>query len=175
MSSLALGRAVLVLLACVSTAMIAPDARAASDADVITTCLQTEASGGRNYHACVGRLTGSCVGNPPTQSDLEMAECARRETAVWDDILNDEYKHLMDVLKGKAADSVRQAQRLWVEMRDIDCRVPVEMAQGVAASEGDEVPEGGTSARLDANQCMLDHTADRAIQMRDWRETAQAN
>jgi uncharacterized protein YecT (DUF1311 family) len=60
-------------------------------------------------------------------------------------------------------------------MRDVDCRIPVEMSEGVATSEGDEVADAGTAARLDANQCMLDHTADRAIQMRDWRESAQAN
>jgi hypothetical protein len=79
MSPLAVWRASIVLLALV--AVPASNARA-SDAEVIATCLKTEGDAWRDFHACVGRVSGPCIEVPATQSDSGMAECTRRETKI---------------------------------------------------------------------------------------------
>ncbi len=56
---------------------------------------------------------------------------------------------------------MRQAERAWIAARDADCRVPY------------DIYEGGSMARLDSANCVLDHTAERVLQLRTWHEMAK--
>jgi uncharacterized protein YecT (DUF1311 family) len=67
----------------------------------------------------------------------------------------------LKVLPAPAAESVRQAQRNWVALRDADCKVPY------------DIYEGGSMARIDSANCVLGHTAERVLQLRIWRQMAQ--
>lgn len=134
---------------------------AADDGEIITTCVQAETDAGRTPLGCVGRVSDPCLESDAGQSTVGMVECTDRETKVWDAMLNDEYGRLLALLKGKAADEVRDAQRIWITLRDADCKVPYELF------------EGGTMAQPIAANCNLTHTADRAIQVRAWRDMAQ--
>jgi uncharacterized protein YecT (DUF1311 family) len=128
---------------------------------MIATCLQTERDAGRDSHACIGRIADPCLNDPAGQSTVGMVECTDKETKIWDAMLNEEYARLLGLIAAPAAEAVRKAQRLWIETRDADCRVAY------------DIFEGGTIAQPIAARCMLDHTADRALQVRSWREMAQ--
>jgi uncharacterized protein YecT (DUF1311 family) len=154
--ALALFAAVVALAAPLSTALAAVDG-----STTITACLKSEDGANRDGRACIGRISDPCLKEPGKDSTLSMVECMSSETGVWDDLLNADYKSLLGVLEGKAADSVRKAQNAWIVTRDADCGVP------------DEIYQGGTIARLDAASCMLDRTASRVLQLRAWRQMAE--
>ncbi len=145
------------LLAIVGLSAVA----SADDSEIIAACVQGEREANRSALTCVGRISDPCLDKPEGQSTVGMVECIRRETKVWDDMLNAEYRRLLELLKGKAADTVRSAQRNWIALRDSDCQVPY------------EIFEGGTMAQPIAADCIRSHTADRAIQLRAWRDMAQ--
>jgi uncharacterized protein YecT (DUF1311 family) len=148
----------LVTLVLASTA--SPSVRA-DDAEAIATCMQTARDAGSDVRTCVGRVADPCLERPEGQSTVGMVQCTDKEIKIWDEMLNEEYGRLLSVLKEKAADDVRKAQRLWIQSRDADCKVPY------------EIFEGGTIAQPIGARCMLDQTADRALQVRSWREMAQ--
>jgi uncharacterized protein YecT (DUF1311 family) len=101
------------------------------------------------------------MGKPEGQSTVGMVECISTETQAWDDVLNKEYRRLLPLLKNEAAEDVKKAQRLWIQARDADCRIPYYFY------------DGGSIVQTLGAQCVLDHTADRALLLRSWREMAQ--
>jgi uncharacterized protein YecT (DUF1311 family) len=143
--------------ALVATAMLASPALA-GDAETIAACLKAEHKANHDGHACIGRVSDPCLQRPGGETTVGMVQCADRETKIWDDLLNGEYQRLLGVLDGKAAASVRTAQRAWITLRDADCQVPYDLF------------EGGTMAQPIAANCVLNHTAQRTLQLRDWRQ-----
>ncbi|MFN3623345.1 MAG: lysozyme inhibitor LprI family protein [Hyphomicrobium sp.] len=133
----------------------------AGDGEIIAACVQAELDASRPPLNCVGRVSDPCLELPEGQSTVGMVECIGKETKVWDDMLNAEYGRLLEVLSSKAADAVRSAQRNWITLRDSDCKIPY------------EIFEGGTMAQPIAADCVRSHTADRALQVRAWREMAR--
>lgn len=134
---------------------------AAGDEELIATCVQAERDANRSPINCVGRISDPCLELPEGQSTVGMVGCIDKETKVWDGMLNGEYARLLAVLKGKAAEDVRKAQRNWIALRDSDCSIPY------------EIFEGGTMAQPISADCIRSHTADRAVQLRAWREMAE--
>jgi uncharacterized protein YecT (DUF1311 family) len=134
---------------------------AAEDAATINACLETEQAANRSGRDCIGRISDHCLQLPGNESTSGMVQCVDGETTVWDALLNADYQRVLGALADKAADSVRQAERAWIAARDADCRVPY------------DIYEGGSMARLDAANCMLDHTAERVLQLRDWHRMAK--
>jgi len=132
----------------------------ADDAGAITSCLDAERKAGRDGGACSGHISGPCLAQPGGETTAGMVQCADRETKVWDDLLNAEYKRLLGVLDDKAAAGVRSAQRAWIALRDADCKVPY------------DIFEGGSMAHPISANCVLNHTAQRTLQLRNWREMA---
>lgn len=133
----------------------------ADDSEIIAACVQGERDAGRPPLNCVGRVSDPCLESSEGQSTAGMVACTDKETKVWDEMLNEEYGRLIGLLSSKAAEAVRQAQRDWIALRDADCKVPY------------EIFEGGTMAQPIAANCVLTHTADRAMQVRAWRDMAQ--
>lgn len=151
------------IIACAFAACLATAANAATtDSDTIAACLKSAGDGTAAARACIGRVAGPCLEKPDGQSGPGEIDCLMSETAAWDTILNAEYQRLMPLLQKEAADDVRKAQRLWVEARDADCRVPYYFYGG------------GTIVKTLGAECTRDHTADRAILIKSWREMAQA-
>ena len=83
----------------------------------------------------------------------EMIDCIFAETNRQDTKLNENYKSLISKISPKRKQSLVDAQRAWIGFRDANCKF-----------YGD--PEGGTSARLSANECVLNITADRAKELK---------
>lgn len=130
----------------------------ADDAATIAACLKAEDKGGHDGRDCIGRVADPCLDKPGGQSTVGMVTCSERETKVWDALLNTEYKRLLASLSAKAAASVKTSERAWIALRDADCVVPY------------DIFEGGTIAQPIAADCMLSHTAMRAIRLRTWRQ-----
>jgi len=62
-----------------------------------------------------------CQSAPEGRSNLGMADCFRLEAAIWDQLLNDNYKELRAVLDDKQEASLRDMQRAWIASRDRTC------------------------------------------------------
>jgi uncharacterized protein YecT (DUF1311 family) len=90
-----------------------------------------------------------------------MVACHDRETKVWDDLLNAEYRRLLALTEGQTKDDIVKAQRQWVGLRDMDCAIPYALF------------EGGTMAQPIGANCVLENTAERMLQVRAWREMIQ--
>lgn len=78
-----------------------------------------------------------------------MHECISAETKVHDVKLNANYKALSAKLPPERRAALLEAQRAWLKYRDANCRFYAD-------------PEGGTMAGVEASDCFLRMTADRA-------------
>ena len=82
----------------------------------------------------------------------EMINCMLAETRRQDARLNENYKKLLSKLATERKNALIEAQRAWIRFRDTNC--------GFYAD-----PEGGSAARMAANECILNATADRAKEL----------
>ncbi|HTT49011.1 MAG TPA: lysozyme inhibitor LprI family protein [Pseudolabrys sp.] len=84
-------------------------------------------------------------------STPEMVECLNVKTAEWDKRLNAAYAKALKEVETKQRESLRAAQRLWVQYRDANC---------LYYSLGE-----GSIARVEAAGCMLRMTKARALEL----------
>jgi uncharacterized protein YecT (DUF1311 family) len=84
---------------------------------------------------------------------FSMIDCIVAETSRQDNQVNDDYKRLISKISPKRKEALLSAQRAWIRFRDANCNF-----------YGD--PEGGTSARLSADECLLNATTDRAKELK---------
>jgi uncharacterized protein YecT (DUF1311 family) len=71
---------------------------------------------------CLFNLVAApCQNTSEGQSNLGMADCFRRETMIWDQLLNENYKSLRDGLDAQQAAALRDMQRAWIASRDATC------------------------------------------------------
>jgi uncharacterized protein YecT (DUF1311 family) len=81
-----------------------------------------------------------------------MIDCISAELKRQDALLNENYRKLMASLSTKRKKPLQEAQRAWLKFRDTNCGFYYD-------------PDGGTAARVDANECVLNATADRAKEL----------
>ena len=98
----------------------------------------------QEYSTCVENSHGVTV---------EMVDCMLAETKRQDTQLNDNYKALMLKLTSERKKILLDAERIWIQFRDANCRFY-------------EDTNGGTSATLAAKECFLNATADRAAELK---------
>lgn len=101
--------------------------------------------------ACLFIVADPCLEKPEGQSTAGMADCFRRETAVWDEILNDSYARLRGALETEQKNALRSMQRAWIVSRDKTCGFYRHFYQG------------GTMAIPAGAACMARETAYRAL------------
>jgi uncharacterized protein YecT (DUF1311 family) len=98
-----------------------------------------------------------CLATPEGMSTYGMIDCIGKEVAVQDARLNRAYQAaLMRLERPRQKAALQKAQRAWIAFRDADC-----------ASYVDE--DWGSMARVEANQCVLDHTRQRADELERYR------
>ena len=85
-------------------------------------------------------------------STQDMIECIGSEYKKQDIKLNNAYKDLQQNLSSERKKQLLEAQRLWIKYRDANCNFYYD-------------PDGGSLARLSANECMLSSTAQRAKEL----------
>jgi uncharacterized protein YecT (DUF1311 family) len=97
----------------------------------------------QEYSTCIAQSNGVTV---------EMINCILAETGRQDARLNENYKRLLSKLGTERKNTLIEAQRAWIKFRDANC--------GFYAD-----PEGGSAARMAANECFLNATVDRAKEL----------
>lgn len=98
-----------------------------------------------------------CLASPDGQSTMGMIACAGAELKLQDARLNRAYQAAMKRLdQPRQRAALQKAQRAWIAFRDADC-----------ASLYDQ--DWGSLSRIEANACMLDHTARRADALEAYR------
>ncbi len=103
---------------------------------------------------CLFNLVASpCQSTPEGQSNLGMADCFRLETAIWDQLLNENYKRLRAHVDDKQAAGLQGMQRAWIASRDATCGFYNAKIQGSMA-----IPMG--------EACLTRETARRALLLR---------
>jgi len=85
-------------------------------------------------------------------STQDMIECADKEYLEQDKRLNAAYKALLSRQTQNRANQLLDLQRLWIKYRDANCKFYYD-------------PDGGSIARILANDCMLTMTKDRANEL----------
>ncbi len=58
---------------------------------------------------------------PEGSSNAGTANCYRVETAIWDDLLNENYKNLLGTLDDQQTAKLRAMQHAWIAYRDTTC------------------------------------------------------
>lgn len=81
-----------------------------------------------------------------------MVECIGAETERQDLRLNNAYRDIMAGLSAERKKQLQEAQRLWIKYRKANCDFYYD-------------PEGGTIARVNANDCFMSATAARAKEL----------
>jgi len=67
------------------------------------------------------RVAEPCIGDMGAASNARMADCYQIEGAVWDGLLNENYKALLGDLDDEQTAKARAMQRAWVAYRDTTC------------------------------------------------------
>lgn len=109
---------------------------------------------------CIGVASNACQNEgPQSQTTIGMANCTVRETAWWDELLNNHYAQLRTELADEEFSRLRDAQRAWITFKEADCDM-----QYFYWREG-------TIRSIIGTSCSLQHTAERALdlgEMLDW-------
>lgn len=102
---------------------------------------------------CLNVIADPCLAEPEGQTTLGMTSCNYAEADFWDDILNQRWFALQQTLDPGLFETLREAQRAWITLRDKDCQVRYDFW------------EGGSIRNPVMALCMRDKTADRAIEL----------
>lgn len=98
----------------------------------------------KEYLTCLDKASGVT---------LEIITCISAETKRQDVRLNENYNKLGSKLSANRKKALLEAQRAWIKFRDANCRFYYD-------------PEGGSSARVAADECLLNATADRVRELK---------
>ncbi|QFT60297.1 hypothetical protein FIU94_15825 [Sulfitobacter sp. THAF37] len=128
------------------------------DGNTVRSCF-ADTPVGETAPACLGAASNACQdqGFDTTQG---ISQCIQAETAVWDDLLNTEYKSTRAHLEAQDAglkDQLLTAQRAWIAFRDAECALDYARWQG-----------GSIRSVVFAN-CMMVMTARRTLELRDMK------
>jgi uncharacterized protein YecT (DUF1311 family) len=116
------------------------DVPAAKDVATIGDCLrkQDKKEGGSqeaDEAACLMTVAKPCMGGDETDvSSGRQIECLDRERLVWDKIINDSYKTMMNALEPEQQDKLREMQRSWIHTRDLTCAFWYDYFRGTMAN-----------------------------------------
>ena len=83
---------------------------------------------------CLFKLVGEPCINKTRGSDHDTADCYDAETAVWDNLLNENFKRLVATLDDDQTEKARAMQRAWIAYRDTTCHFYGDKLQGSMAN-----------------------------------------
>jgi uncharacterized protein YecT (DUF1311 family) len=100
---------------------------------------------------CLFKLVATpCINRLSPSSENVTADCYRTETAIWDDLLNENFKKLQGALDDDQTAKFRAMQRAWIAYRDTTCNFYYDKIQG-------------TMANMMISACTARETARRAV------------
>ena len=111
------------------------------DVATIGDCLrkQQKKKGGSSQEAdeaaCLMTVAKPCMGGDEVAAvDRRKLDCLDRERLVWDKILNDSHKAMMNGLDPDQQTKLREMQRSWIQTRDLTCAFWYDYFQGTMAN-----------------------------------------
>jgi uncharacterized protein YecT (DUF1311 family) len=109
-------------LACLFVLLATPAAAQSTPVDrsAVETCLDERAKTG-DQERCIGAVADTCLEKGDDLSTHGMADCSRREHAVWDERLNRIYRKLMRELDNSTRIRLREMQRAWIAFEEKKC------------------------------------------------------
>lgn len=113
---------------------------------------------GNGLPDCLGESATKCQSGPGNGTTIGIAQCIQAETAVWDTLLNEQYKIRRAELAEQSpelANQLRDAQRAWIAYRDAECGLKYSLWSG------------GSIRTIVAANCLMTETAERALELRD--------
>ena len=85
--------------------------------------------------ACLMTVAKPCMGGDEASATARrQIDCLDREQQVWDKILNDSYKTMMNALEPDQQAKLREMQRSWIQTRDLTCAFWYDYFQGTMAN-----------------------------------------
>jgi uncharacterized protein YecT (DUF1311 family) len=99
----------------------APDPKDAATIDACLAALDKRSVGQEiDETTCLLKVANPCIGGDAASvSDGKQIGCFDRERLVWDTIINDSYKTMMNGLDPEQATKLRDMQRAWIHVRDL--------------------------------------------------------
>jgi uncharacterized protein YecT (DUF1311 family) len=93
----------------------------AQEIKFVRNCAEKHPDDGKGEESCSFKFVADpCI--KKNNSNLGTADCYRVETAIWDEILNENYKELLASLDEKEQEEkLREMQRAWIVYRDTTC------------------------------------------------------
>ena len=106
------------------------------EVDVIRACAVKYANDASEAERrCLFNLVaGPCAKRSKLASDRDRVECFDLERAIWDDLLNENFKSLNGGLDDEQKTKVRDMQRAWIAYRDTTCAFYYDKIQGTMAN-----------------------------------------
>ena len=101
---------------------------------------------------CVFKLVATpCTNTSAGNTDLGTVDCYRVEWAIWDNLLNENFKSLMGALDNEQTAKLRAMQHAWIAYRDTTRNFYMDKVQGTMA-----LPMGAScAARETARRALL--------------------
>jgi len=100
---------------------------------------------------CLFKLVATPCITPEGASTQGQSFCYHLERMIWDDLLNENFKNLLDVLDDQQAEKLRAMQHAWIAYRDTTCNFYMDKIQGTMA-----IPMGAAcAARETARRALL--------------------
>lgn len=106
---------------------------------------------------CLGVVAQPCLARPESGTTPAMVNCILYEAEAWEAIMNREYSALSETLDAEQKSGLNAAQRAWLSFREADCQFP-------------EIFVRGTLSASWSADCKLQHTADRTLALRGFRD-----
>ncbi|MGC1467359.1 MAG: lysozyme inhibitor LprI family protein [Pseudolabrys sp.] len=129
------------LLALLAFAVCAASARDKhpnpGDSNALQDCIKTSAPAGKSTteaESCIGTLVNVCAPHRESMPSAAVITCIRRESVVWDDILNESFRRLRLKLDAAQQAGLRDMQRAWIASRDKTCAFYRDFYQGSMAN-----------------------------------------
>ena len=93
----------------------------AAETKLIRDCAAKHVEDGEGERECAFKLVADpCI--EKDGSNLGTADCYRIEAVIWDGLLNENYKDLMDTIEEKKdQDKLKEMQRAWIKYRETTC------------------------------------------------------
>lgn len=92
-----------------------------------------------------------CIGDVGAAPDRKLTDCYEIEGSIWDDLLNQNYKRLLDTLDDEQKVRARAMQRAWISYRDTTCQFYWDKIQGTMAN----LMKAACATRESARRAML--------------------
>jgi uncharacterized protein YecT (DUF1311 family) len=91
------------------------------DIKLIRDCAAKHIDDGEGERECAFKLVADPCGEKDG-SNLGTADCYRMEAKIWDQLLNENYKGLMEAIEDpKDQDKLKEMQHAWIAFRDTTC------------------------------------------------------